>query len=140
MKFFRPTENTKFHIDYAWFEENGQDVRVLIYKCLNPDQQDRVGAPGQSEMYDYVDDQTGEVQQVDQALHLIRTENAQDPNFITPRTPVFEAAFRIFLMNNNQPLTPVDMAGLMRRKPSEVLAQLSGRSIYNGIRPIFDAA
>ena len=139
MKFFRPNENTKFHIDYSWFEENGQDVRVLIYKCLTSEQQERVGAPGQTEMYDYVDEQTGEVQRVDQVLHIIRTENATDPNFVTPRTPVFEAAFRLFLLNNNQPLTPLDMALMMKRKPSEVVAQLSGRTVYNGIRPIFDA-
>ncbi len=139
MKFFRPTENTKFHIDYGWFEENGQDVKVHIYKCLTAEQQERVGNPGQTEMYDYVDEQTGEVQRVDQVLHILRTENANDPNFITPRTPVFEAAFRIFLLNNNQPLTPMDMASIMKRKPSEVLAQLSGRSVYNGIRPIYDA-
>lgn len=136
MKFFRPTENTKFHIDYSWFEENGQDVRVLIHKCLSPEQQERVGAPGQTEMYDYVDEQTGEVQRVDQVLHILRTENAGDPDFVTPRTPVFEAAFRIFLLNNNQPLTPLDLSAQMKRKPTEVLAQLSGRNIYNGIRPI----
>lgn len=138
MKFFRPTETTKFHIDYSWFEENGQDVRVLIYKCLTAEQQERVGAPGQSEMYDYVDEMTGEVQVFDQVLQIIRSENARDANFVTQRTPVFEAAFRLFLLNNNQPLTAVDLAGEMRRKPSDVLSQLSGRSVYNGIRPIFD--
>jgi hypothetical protein len=138
MKFFRPTETTKFHIDYSWFEENGQDVRVLTYKCLTAEQQERVGAPGQSEMYDYVDEMTGEVQVFDQVIQIIRSENAHDPNFVTQRTPVFEAAFRLFLLNNNQPLTAVDLAGEMRRKPSEVLSQLSGRSVYNGIRPIYD--
>ena len=138
MKFFRPTETTKFHIDYSWFEENGQDVRVLVYKCLTQEQQERVGAPAQSEMYDYVDDQTGAVQRFDQVMQIIRTENANDPNFVTQRTPVFEAAFRIFLLNGNLPLTSVDLASAMRRKPSEVLSQLSGRSVYNGIRPIFD--
>ncbi len=138
MKFFRPTETTKFHIDYSWFEENGQDVRVLIYKCLTAEQQERVGAPGQSEMFDYVDDQTGEVQRFDQVLQIIRSENASNPDFVTQRTPVFEAAFRIFLLNNNIPLTAIDLANTMRRKSSEVLSQLSGRSVYNGIRPIFD--
>lgn len=139
MKFFRPTENTKFHIDYSWFEENGQDVRVLIYKCLTAEQQEQVGTPGQTEMYDYVDEQTGEVQRFDKVLHIIRTQNAVDPNFVTQRTPVFEAAFRIFLVNSNQPLTANDLAVRMKRKPNEVLSQLSGRSVYNGIRPIFDA-
>jgi hypothetical protein len=138
MKLFRPTENTKFHIDYSWFEKNGQDVRVLIYKCLTPEQQERLGDPRESEMYDYVDEQTGEVERVDRMVHLLRTENSSDPNFITARTPVFEAAFRLFLLNHNQPLTSVELSNRMHRKPADVLAQLSGRSVYNGIRPAVD--
>jgi hypothetical protein len=139
MKLFRPTERTKFHIDYKWFEENNQDVRVLVFKCLTPEQQERLGAPGQSQLYDYVDDMTGEVARVDEVLHVIRTENAQNPSFVNPRTPVYEAAFRLLLLNNNKPLTLLEMAERMQRKPAEVLNQLSGRVVYNGIRPIYDA-
>lgn len=138
MKLFRPTENTKFHIDYSWFEKNGQDVNVLIFKCLTPEQQERLGDPAAAESYDYVNEMTGEVEQVNRMVHLLRTENAADPNFITPRTPVFEAAFRIFLLNRNQPLTAVALSEKMRRKPVDVLAQLSGRTVYNGIRPVVD--
>ncbi len=138
MKLFRPTENTKFHIDYAWFEKNGQDVRVLIYKCLTPEQQERLGDPRESVTYDYVDEQLGEVERVDRMVHLLRTENSDDPNFITARTPVFEAAFRLFLINHNQPLTALELSNRMNRKPAEVLAQLSGRTVYNGIRSVVD--
>ena len=138
MKLFRPTEKTKFHIDFAWFDDNGQDVRVLIHKCLTPEQQERLGSANVTQMYDYVDDATGEVQRVDEVLHILRTVNSKDANFVNGRTPVFEAAFRLLLLNNNQPLTPVEMAEKMMRKPAEVLNQLSGRTIYNGIRPIFD--
>ncbi len=137
MKLFRPTENTRFHIDYSWFEKNGQDVRVLVYKCLTPEQQDRLG-DNTSEMFDYVDEMTGEVERIDRMVHILQTESATDPNFVTPRTPVFEAAFRIFLLNRNRPLTAVELSERMGRKPADVLAQLSGRSVYNGIRPVAD--
>ena len=136
MRLFRTTENTRFHIDYAWFEKNGQDVKVLIYKCLTPEQQERISNTQDAELYDYVDEMTAEVTQVDPVLHTIRTQNATDPNFITSRTPVAEAAFRVFLVNNNQPLTSMEMAARINRRPAEVLAQLGGRLVYNGIRPI----
>lgn len=138
MKLFRPTENTRFHIDYSWFDRNGQDVKVLIFKCLTPEQQERLQSSETEALYDYIDENTAEVTQVDPVLHTLRTQNAQDANFITSRTPVAEAAFRVFLINNNQPMTPMELAARMGRKPTEILAQLGGRSVYNGIRPVAD--
>ena len=62
MKFYHPTENTRFHIDYSWFDKNGQDVNVLIYKCLTPEQQERLADTQLDEAFDFVDEDTGEVQ------------------------------------------------------------------------------
>ena len=138
MKLFRPTESTKFHIDYAWFDKTGQDVKVLIFKCLTPEQQERLQDSEDEALYDYIDETTAEVTPVDPVLHTLRTQNAQDVNFITSRTPVAEAAFRVFLINNNQPLTPLELAIRVGRKHTEILAQLGGRSVYNGIRPVAD--
>lgn len=138
MKLFRPTENTKFHIDYTWFDRNGQDVKVLIFKCLTQEQQDRLRDSETEMLYDYIDESTAEVTQVDPVLHTIRTQNAGDVDFITSRTPVAEAAFRVFLINNNQPLTPIELAARVGRKSNEILAQLGGRTVYNGIRPVAD--
>ncbi len=134
MKLYRPTETTKFHIDYGWFEKNDQDVKVLIRKCLTPDQQENM--PDSTDLYDYIDERTGEVTRVDPILHIIRSQNAQDPDFITNRTPVAEAVFRMFLISSNQPMTPFELSQRISRKPSEILAQLGGRMVYNGIRPV----
>jgi hypothetical protein len=138
MRFFRPTEETKFHVDYAWFDRNAQDVNVLIYKCLTPEQQERWADTPLDEAYDFVDEQTGEVQQITRAVQIIRAERADDPTFIAAKMPVAEAVFRIFLLNNNHPLSAVELAAKLNRKPSEILAQLGGRVIYNGIRPIMN--
>ena len=138
MKLFRPTENTPFHIDYSWFEKNGQDVNVLIYKCLTPEQQERLAGVPADEALDFVDEDTGEVKRVTRAMQIIRTERADDPTFVSSRLPVAESVFRIFLLNDNQPLTPIELAARIGRKPSEIVAQLGGRAVYNGIRPIMN--
>jgi hypothetical protein len=138
MKLFRPTENTPFHIDYSWFEKNGQDVNVLIYKCLTPEQQERLASVPADEALDFVDEDTGEVRRVTRAMQIIRTERADDPTFVSSRLPVAESVFRIFLLNDNQPLTPIELATRIGRKPSEIVAQLGGRAVYNGIRPIMN--
>lgn len=136
MKFFRPTENTHFHVDYTWFEKNGQDVNVLINKCLTPEQQERLADVPLNEQLDVVDEQTGEVQRVTRAVQFIREERAGDPEFISVKTPVAEAVFRIFLLNNNQPMTAAELAARINRKPDEILRQFGGRVVYNGIRAV----
>ncbi|PJF47511.1 MAG: hypothetical protein D6709_07030 [Chloroflexi bacterium] len=138
MKLLRPTENTPFHIDYSWFEKNGQDVNVLIYKCLTPEQQERLAGLPTDEALDFVDEATGEVRRVTRAMQMIRAERANDATFISPRLPLAESVFRVFLLNDNQPLTPVELAARIGRKPSEILAQLGGRTVYNGVRPIMN--
>jgi hypothetical protein len=138
MKIYRPTENTRFHVDYSWFEAQGVDVNVLIRKTLTAEQQERLGEDAEKIVFDYIDDATAEVRAENQVVHTIRTESAADPNFISARTPVWEGAFRTFLLNGNNPLTALELAQILKRKPAEIVAQLSGRVIYNGVRPIFD--
>jgi hypothetical protein len=139
MKFFRATEDTKFHIDYSWFDTQGQDVNVLIWKCLNDAQRERLGDHRGGESIDFINADTGEIEPADAVLQMLRSESARDPMFITAKTPVFEAAFRIFLINNNAPMTARELAARMGRKPQDVLAQIGGRVAYNGIRPIVPA-
>lgn len=136
MKFFRPTENTLFHVDYSWFEKNGQDINILINKCLTPEQLERLADVPLNEPLDVVDEHTGEVQRVTRAVQFIRQERAGDPDFIGVKTPVAEAVFRIFLLNNNQPLTAAELASRTNRKPSEILAQFGSRVVYNGVRAV----
>ncbi len=138
MKLFRPTEDTRFHIDYSWFEKNGQDINVLIQKYLTPEQQAQLTNSEAEEVLDSVDEETGEVHQMTRLMYFIRATYANDPSFINPRLPLAELAFRVFLVNGNQPLTANELAARIGRKPAEVLAQLGGRTIYNGIRPILN--
>ncbi len=136
MKLFRVDEHTRFHVDYSWFEKNKQDINVLIRKYLTPEQLERYTDEQLNETFDFVDPETAEVHHITRAAHLVRTEMQNDPSFVHPGLPIAEAVFRIFLLNNNQPLTAAELAGYLNRKPADVLAQIGGRNVYNGIRPI----
>jgi hypothetical protein len=136
MKIVKITEQTKFRVDYEWFSKNGQDVNVLIHKCLTQEQLDANEGRDLNAQFDFIDAQTGEVNRVTYAMQLIRTERAQDPEFISPQTPVAEAAFRAFLINNNSPLSALELAGRVGRTPKEIIDRLGGRLVYNGIKPL----
>lgn len=136
MKITRVTEDTKFKIDYAWFDKNGQDVNVLIAKCLTQEQLDEVGDEPLDTPSDFVDPETAEVSRVTRAMQLIRAGRAADPEFITPRTPVAEAAFRAFLLNNNVPMSAAELALRVGRTSKEIIDRLGGRVVYNGIKPL----
>ena len=110
MKITRLTEDTKFRIDYDWFEKNGQDVNVLIAKCLTSEQIEQAGDESLEATFDSVDAETAEVSIVTRAMQLIRAERSTDPEFISPHTPVAEAAFRAFLLNNNMPMSAGELA------------------------------
>jgi hypothetical protein len=130
------SQDTPFHVDYNWFERNGQDVNVLIAKCMTPEQLEAVGDVSLTDVFDFVDPETGEITPISRAVRIIRETRAHDPEFITPRTPVAEAAFRVFLLNQNKPLTAAELAARIGRTPKEILSQLGGRVVYNGIKPL----
>jgi hypothetical protein len=136
MKIVKITEQTKFRVDYEWFARNGQDVNVLIHKCLTSEQLEANEGRDLNAQFDFIDAQTGEVNRVTYAMQLIRTERAQDPEFISPQTPVAEAAFRAFLINNNSPLSALELAARIGRTPKEIIDRLGGRVVYNGIKTL----
>ncbi|MFN3704575.1 MAG: hypothetical protein ACK4WM_01070 [Thermoflexales bacterium] len=136
MRLFRVDENTRFHIDYTWFEKNGQDVNILIRKYLSPEQLEQYTRDQLDETFDFVDPDTAEVHHITRAAYLVRAEMQHNPNFLHQGLPIAEAVFRIFLVNNNQPLTVAELAAYLNRRPADVIAQIGGRNVYNGIRPI----
>ncbi|MCS6774247.1 MAG: hypothetical protein RMM31_11305 [Anaerolineae bacterium] len=136
MKFFHPTESTRFHIDFTWFEREGKNINSLR-QLLPPEYQEALTEELEG-WVDLVDDQTGEVRSIPKIAYLVRRYRAQDKNFIARGMPITEAAFRLLLLNNNQPMTAAEIASQLGRRPAEVLAQIGGRAVYNGIRPVAD--
>jgi hypothetical protein len=63
---------------------------------------------------------------------------AEDPNFINPQTSLVDSIFRVFLANNNTPLSPRELAERTGRDANTILKTLGGMRIYKGIRPHMD--
>ena len=136
----RPTVNTRFHIDLAWWEAQGRDIRVFVREMLCDECADSAGTVLDSaEEIDWVDEETGQVSRVDPLWHSLRTCCSLKADYIMPNTTVVDAVFCTFLANGNQPLTIVELYELLdRRPPATLLRLLTVGRVYMGIRPIFD--
>ncbi len=131
----KPSLNTKFHIDYEWWDKSSpDDLRVYLRSHLPQDQQDRINATAEAHMVDFVDPNTGEVLKMDE-LRLALKMAAEAPDFINEHISLVDSVFRVFLKNNNMPLSPKQLAELTGRSAETILKTLSGKRIYQGIRP-----
>lgn len=130
----KPTLDTRFHIDYSWWQRSSEDLRMYLLSHLLPEQRERLSQSDEQRIVDYVDPETGEVTQLDE-LGLAIQIAAEDPNFINPQTSMVDSIFRVFLANGNEPLTPRQLAQRTGRPASVILKTLSGARVYKGIRP-----
>ncbi|NIW46959.1 MAG: hypothetical protein GWN30_20070, partial [Gammaproteobacteria bacterium] len=97
----KPTLDTLYHIDYDWWKQNDREWRVHMISCLSPEHQELFSKLKGNDTVDWVDPQTAEVQRVDGLQHLLITDYANRDDFITERTSLVEAIFRLFLVNGN---------------------------------------
>jgi hypothetical protein len=135
-RWVRPTLNTKYHIDFDWWDEQNLDFRSYLSAQLCESCRGKY-AEHQSEMVDWVDPSTGEVKRVDALWQALKSCCSGQPDYITENTPVTTAIFRVFLANDNTPLTPVELAEkLGHARPEVILRTLSGGPVYRGIKPI----
>lgn len=134
----KPTLDTRFHIDYDWWERTaGEDLRIYLLSHLPQEQRDSITQNTQSTV-DYIDPETGEVSQVDELTLRLRIA-AESPDFITPETSLVDGVFRVLLRNGNTPVSSRELAELTDRPAATILKMLSGAQIYKGIRPYIEA-
>jgi hypothetical protein len=131
----KPTLDTKFHIDYTWWNKSSEDLRMYLLSHLLPEQRERLSQNNEERTVDYVDPDTAEVLQLDE-LGLAIQIAAEDSNFINEQTSLVDSVFRVFLANGNLPMTPAELAERTGRSAQTILKTLSGRQIYKGIRPV----
>jgi hypothetical protein len=132
----RPSLDTKFCIDYDWWENTGRDIRVAVRGQLCPDCQARYPDHRNTEAVDWVDPDTAEVVRGDALMQCLRSECAQKPDFLSRTNPLITNVFRLFLLNGNQPLSPVELHEQISWTSAEtILRTLSGGTVYMGLRP-----
>lgn len=132
----RPSLETKFHIDYDWWEKAGKDLRVSVRGQLCRDCQARFPDHRNLESVDWVDPDTAEVQRTDALLQTLRSHCAKEPDFIGAGNALISNIFRILLLSGNVPLTPRELAAQMPWSGADtILRTLASGQVYMGIRP-----
>lgn len=134
----KPTLDTKFHIDFGWWEREGRELRVDVAKHLRPEFQASLGAQSSGQTIDAVDPETGEVRPVDEMQYALRTQTRPLDEFLNEHTTMVDAVFHVFLSNGNQPLSPNELTERVSRPAQTILRTLGGRAVYKGLRPFFE--
>lgn len=132
----KPTVDTKFHIDYDWWEQQEEDLRIyLLSHVQDEEQRTRLGQNEAGHTVDYIHPETGEVFKLDE-LQLAIQKAAEQEDFVNPQASVVDNIFRVFLKNGNKPLSPKELADVVEKSSSVILKTIGGKRIYKGIRPI----
>lgn len=138
-KFVRPTTDTKFYIDFSWWQQKGQNLRAFLLSHACPNCQ-RTAQETQNQTFDWISPETGEVFEIDMLWHTIRTHCKDNPDFLDTRIPLTSAIFRVFILNNNTPLSPAEIHQQIHKKsPDMILRTIGRRQIYKGIKPFIPA-
>ena len=136
-KYIKPNLETKFHIDFSWWQKQGRNLRIDLQSHACPEAREQRSNPDLPDTFDWIDPETGEVFNIDILWYLIHRYCGQEAEFIDERTPLTTAIFRTFIANNNTPLTAVELHEKLHRKTPEVILKTIGRrQIYKGIRPV----
>lgn len=135
-RLFRPTLETRLHIDYDWWSRNDREWQVYLASHLCQEHRAVLEVQPAEEQIDWVQADTGEVRQVDSIQHALITHCSQQPGYISPQTSLVDAVFRVFLANDNTPMTIRDLAERTGRPAETILRTLGGTHVYKGLRPV----
>jgi len=136
LKWIKPTIETKFHIDFDWWEKRGENIRVYLWSHLCSDCQAIYGSHQDTEEIDWIDPETAEVNRVDALWHSLRTCCSQKPDYITEHTTIVDAVFRVLLANGNTPLSPLELYRIIgKQNPNTILRMLTHGHLHKGIKP-----
>lgn len=134
LSLIKPTSETLFHIDFAWWQENDSNWRIFLYEFLCPEHQAYFKDMADTTKIDAIDPETAEVKKVDGLLYELMNHCAKQEGFISANIPIIAKMQRTFLANGNQPLSAAALAEIVNRPVAIVLATLSGPQVFKGIR------
>lgn len=130
----KPSLETKFFIDYDWWETSRDDLQIYLLTHLSEEHQKALANRDLQDVYDYVHPETGEVFALD-ALGMAIRESSRSEDFISDHIGLIDSVFRAFLVNGNQPLNAQELAAVTGRNAATILKTIGGVHVYRGIRP-----
>lgn len=80
----KPTLETKFRVDYSWWEKSSEDLRTYLLSHLLQEQRERLSQSDEARTVDYIDPDTGEVLELDELGLAIQTA-AENPTSLTSK-------------------------------------------------------
>lgn len=131
----KPNVRTNFQIDFEWWKESERDWHVYLRSLLCPAHQESLAGLEEGQMIDWVEEDTAEVREVDGIQHALMSHCARQEDFVTQKTALVEAVFRLLLANGNQPMSAEDLSARMGRPANTILTTLAGPRVYKGLRP-----
>ncbi len=138
LRLVKPTLDTPFRISREWWEREERDFRIELRVHLCPEHREVYKDHFDTEVIDWIDEQTGEVTRVDGLQHVIREHCSLEPGYLGQDVSLVDVVFRVFLANGNKPLSPQELADITGRLPQRILRTLSGKRVYKGIRPVVE--
>ena len=136
MSLLKPTVKTPFHIDFEWWQQNERDWHIFLCSFLCAEHQEAFANVEEGDMIDWIDPQTAEVKPVDGVQHALISHCAQLPDFVSQRTAIVEAIFRLFLANGNIPMSAEDLSKKLGKPADTILKTIAGPRVYRGLRPM----
>ena len=135
-QYVRHTLDTKYQVDFDWWQAEGKSLRVMLASHLCPACRNEHANDAPSLM-DWIDPQTGEVKQVDVLWHTLHSCCSQQNDYITPQTPLTTAVFLAFIANDNAPMTPVELHQMLAPRSADlILRTIGGKQVYYGVKPV----
>lgn len=130
------TPETKFAIDYDWWDESNLDLKTYLYTRLafGEDLTTDISA----EKVDLVDSRTAEVRQVDAFQYLVQSYYGRHAEDVGKQSLLVDAVFSVLLANGNEPLAIAEVAERVNKPVDLLIRTFGGSQVYHGIRPQYD--
>lgn len=131
----KPTLQSPFHIDFAWWQANDRNWHVSLHDMLCKEHQEAMADMPENQLIDWVDPETAEVTQMEGLQTMLINHCALQPAFLENQTSLVEGIFRLLLASGNKPHTPVELSEKLKRPADTILKTIAGLRVYKGIRP-----
>jgi len=132
----KPGLTTKFRVDFDWWKLQDQNWRNSLVTFMCPTHQAIFAQSTAAQEMDLVNPDTGEVTRGDGLIQTLVDHCARQEGFITPNAPLVDTVFKVFIVNQNQPLNSLELAERVGKPADTILRTIGTTRVYKGIRPV----
>ena len=130
------TPETKFAIDYSWWDESNLDLRTYLNTRLAFGED--LSTDLNVDKVDLVDSRTAEVRQVDAFQYLVQSYYGRHASDVGTQGLLVDAVFSVLLANGNEPMAIGEVAERVHKPVELLIRTFGGSQVYHGIRPQYD--